>query len=977
MAISLRAAVAATTLLAAGGVLAQTRPAAPPPAAAAKSVLEARCVKCHNARSASGGLDLTTDAARRRRAATAVAVVPGNSGRSELIRRLEAEGSKPSMPLGEKPLSAAEKTALAAWIDAGGRLAGTLGARVHWAWEAPRRPAVPTVPGDTWSRTPIDRFLMKRMRAEGLRPNPDADRVTLIRRVTLDLIGLPPTPEEIDAFLADTRPGAYERVVDRLLASPHYGERMVLPWLDAARYADSNGFQQDGDTYQYVWRDQVVRALNANQPFDQFTIEQLAGDLLPGATLDQQVASAFNRNHMLNGEGGAIPEEQRNVLLFDRVNTTATTWLGVSLACAQCHDHKYDPFTQRDYYRFLAFFNRVPESGVPPGGGQYRIADPAIAAGTADEMAAIAKIERDRDEAKRVLASTVNAKLSSQRKSLAAALIADPRVTVAAGPWTISEVRGAADFNAAFETAWTETIAFSPFETAPDGTASVEIPAISQRNNSSVLIQRTLVASTDTAAELRFGSDDGIKVWIDGHLVVRNAVNRAALLGQESARWLLKAGTTHTVRIQITNGGGTAGYAFELRQAPRSTTEDQALRAIASGGESSGADALLGAFVDGPDLDPLRARVRDAENRISMAKTALPRVMVMSDAQARTTRILARGDYLQPRDPVTPGAPGLLGGNALENRLELARWLVRSDHPLVARVQVNRYWQLFFGTGLFKTTENLGTLGEPPSHPELLDWLATEFAWDWDVKRIHRLIVSSSAYRQSSTVRPEVLKADPANRLLARSPRMRLPSPLLRDLALSASGLLDKRIGGKPVYPYQPAGIWDGLAITKERDFTYPQSTGNDLWRRSLYTFWRRTAAPGNLFDTAARQQCTVNQSRTSTPLHALTTLNDVTWTEASRVLAARSLSETTNPREAIGRMTRRVLGRRPAAAESDALLRIYAKALAHYARTPADTDALLRAGAAPAPTTNRAETAAMAQVALALLNLDEAITRE
>ncbi|MFY7953056.1 MAG: DUF1553 domain-containing protein, partial [Armatimonadaceae bacterium] len=420
-----------------------------------------------------------------------------------------------------------------------------------------------------------------------------------------------------------------------------------------------------------------------------------------------------------------------------------------------------------------------------------------------------------------------------------------------------------------------------------------------------------------------------------------------------------------------------SGYAFELRSVPRSDADADVLKKLAAGGTDTGADGLLGAFVDGPDLDSLRGVVRDAENRIAAARAALPRVMVMSDAQPRTTRVLERGEYLQPRAEVKPGLPTLFGGEPLKNRLDYARWVVRSDNPLTARVQVNRYWQLFFGTGLSRTPENFGTLGEPPSHPELLDWLATEFAWDWDVKRIHRLIVTSSAYRQSSTVRPEHLVKDPANRLLARSPRLRIPSFFLRDTALYVAGLMDDRIGGKPVYPYQPMGIWDGLAITKERDFTYPQSTGKDLWRRSLYTFWRRTAAPGNLFDAPARQQCTVNQPRTSTPLHALTTLNDITWTEACRVLAERSWKEAPGAIPAILRMSKRVLGRAATADEQAALQKIYGEAFAYYGRNPKDVDVFLATGAAPAPGTPRRETAALAQVALALLNIDEAVTRE
>jgi len=767
-------------------------------ATAALTILKASCVSCHGASQQGGGLRLDSRAALLKGGVGGAAAVPGRAKDSLLVKRVKgAHGGLPRMPLGFAPLTDAQVAALERWVDAGAPWPEGGTTSKHWAYVPPKRPAVPKVKNAAWVRNPIDAFVLARLEKEGLKPSPQADRVTLLRRLSLDLIGLPPTPAEVDAFLADTRPDAYERQVDRLLASPHYGERMALPWLDAARYADSNGFQQDGDNHQWVWRDWVVRALNANMPFDRFTVEQLAGDLLPNATLDQKIASGFNRNHLLNGEGGAIAEEQRHVILFDRVDVTATNWLGSTVACAQCHDHKYDPTTQRDYYRLLAFFNNVPESGVPSGGGQYRIADPWVYAGT---------------------------------------------------------------------------------------------PA-----------QRATAAAREAEAAA--------------------AEARAKRLGTPEAQ-------------------ARAEAARRARDEYRATT---------------------------------------------------PRAMVMSDARPRPTRLLARGDYRGATgEPLAPGVPDFLpplwpaaGEDRTANRLDLAWWLVSPEHPLTARVQVNRHWQLFFGAGLVRTSEDFGLQGEKPSHPELLDWLAVEFrdgGGGWDVKRLHRLIVTSATYRQSSRGTPALRARDPENRLLARAARFRLPSPLLRDVALATGGLLDRRIGGKPVYPYQPKTIWDGLSITKERDFTYPQSTGRDLYRRSLYTFWRRTVAPANMFDTSARQTCVVRRPVTSTPLHALTTMNDPTWVEAGRALAERVLTEpkVSGDDARLVDAFRRVCARRPTPEEVAVLRRTLARARTAYRADPKAAASLLAVGASPRDTRlDAAEHAAWATVCHALFNLDEALTRE
>jgi len=759
-------------------------------------ILRAHCSKCHLDGQKLGGLSLETGKAVFAGGGSGKIVVPGKSGGSLLMVRILGTGGMPRMPMGFGPLNDKDIATICTWIDQG-CIVSAPGSHTHWAYVPPVRAKIPQVTNRAWVRNPIDAFVLNRLEKEKLSPSPEADRTTLIRRITLDLTGLPPSPSEVDAFVADKSPKAYEKVVDRLLASPHYGERMALPWLDAARYADSNGFQQDGDTYQYIWRDWVVKAMNANMPFDQFTIQQLAGDLLPTSNLsedavrDRLIATGFNRNHMLNGEGGAIPEEQRNVALFDRVDTTSTTWLGLTMTCARCHDHKYDPLKQKDYYSLMAFFNNVPETGVPSDvNGPYYVAKPWVYVGSPSEMAELKTIEA-----------------------------------------SIKEVKG---------------------------------------------------------------------------------------LGKQN-----------------------------------------------------------------PSHVPTYKTVGDLEKQLADRQKQLPKVMIMSDAQPRKTHVYSRGNYESPLDEVnadTPTALPPMPKTAPKNRLGLAEWIVNPSNPLTARVQVNRYWQLFFGKGLVKTPENFGVQSEPPTYPELLDWLAVEFRESgWDVKHIQRLIVTSSTYRQSSKISPKMAKFDPDNRFLARGGRFRLPSMLLRDEALSASGLINLAIGGKPVYPYQPKAIWDGLNITDERDFTYPQSKGADLYRRSIYTFWRRTVGPGNMFDAASRQVCTVRQSQTSTPLHALTTLDDVTWVEAGRALAERCMKEAeASPAARLTEAFRRVCARRPSIKELAILTRAFNQSISNFRADPAAAYAYLKQGSSPRDThLDQAEEAAYASVCLAILNLDEALTRE
>ena len=814
-----------------------------------RPILAENCLYCHGQDAQKRQADLRLDV--REGALAGGAVVPGDAGASSLVERIQSSDADVVMPPphSNRRLSDAQKTLLSAWIASGAEYAP------HWAFVAPQQPASPSVQRADWPRQEIDRFILAGLEEAGLAPSPEADRPTLIRRLHADLIGLPPTPAEIDAFIADTDPQAYENLVDRLLASPHYGERMALSWLDAARYADSNGFQQDGDTWQWMWRDWVVQALNADMPFDQFSTEQLAGDLLPEATAAQKIASAFNRNHSLNGEGGAIAEEQRFNNLFDRVDTTATTWLGLTMACAQCHDHKYDPLTQRDYYGLLDAFNRVPETGAPTWfSPRIRVAPPVLELPTPENTARLEALEAELKQAQAEAQTIENAAYAGWRAGLSATGHAE------------------------------------------DATGIPEKLAAGLKVAEG---ERTPEEQTALEADLRRHFDEKVKKSVVGKYP------------------------------QLKKRG---------------------------------------------DLEGQRDSYRGDQ---------IPRVMVMSDAQPRETKILERGDYLSPQGEVVAFAvPAFLPPLPPEsppNRLGLAQWLFRPDHPLTSRVQANRMWQHFFGAGLVKTTEDMGVQSAYPHHLPLLDWLAVEFQKrHWSMKQIHRLIVTSATYRQSSRLTPEHAAGDPENRLFARAARVRMPSMVLRDWALAASGLLDTRVGGPPVYPYQPEQIWEALAITKERDFTYPASHGSDLYRRSLYTFWRRTVSPANLFDAANRQTCHVRGGTTCTPLHALTMLNDTTWVEASRVLATACMRSAADTDGRLRQAFRLVLGRDPTGYDMEALRGMLARQRALYAADPAAAAALVAVGEAPqAAALDQVEQAALSAVCLAIFNLDEALTRE
>ena len=813
-----------------------------------RPILAENCFYCHgqdgNKRQADLRLDIRDSAIK------ANAFVPSNAAESSLISRIHSTNVDEQMPppKSNRKLSADQKRLLEKWINQGAAYSS------HWAFIAPVRPVLPKLTNLAWAKTPVDHFVLSKLETEGLQPSPEADRATLIRRLYVDLIGFPPTPEQVDAFIADRDPLAYEKLVDRLLQNEHYGERMALGWLDAARYADSNGFQQDGDTWQWIWRDWVVRAFNENLSFDKFTIWQIAGDLLPDATTDQKIASGFNRNHLLNGEGGAIAEEQRFVVLFDRIDTTATTWLGLTMACAQCHDHKYDPVTQVDYYSMLDAFNRVPETGVPQFfSSRIRVGAPFIELPTDEYKSKMAELDAKIDPLEKESAPLVEAAWAGWRSGL----FADGEPTDGKG--------------------------------LPDAVVALLKKPESERSDDD---------KKSIEKQLRKHFDDKVR-------------------------------STLTEKIPV------LGKLAELRK------------------QSSDYKA-----------------------------NNLPRVMVMSDDKPRESHVLSRGEYLKPAEKVTFNTPAFLPplpADAPRNRLGFAQWLVAKEHPLTARVQINRMWQNLFGIGIVKTAEDFGVQSEYPIHMALLDWLAVEFRESgWDMKAMQRLILNSATYRQSSRMTPELRTHDIENRLYARASRFRMPSLILRDWSLSAAQLLDKRIAGAPVYPYQPDGIWESLAITKERDFSYPASKGNDLYRRSLYTFWRRTVGPANMFDASNRQTCRVRQSTTSTPLHALTTLNDPTWVEAARVLAEKSMQHSSSVTDQITFAFRNVLGRLPRERDLVSLQNALQKQLAFYTSEPASAQAFVEVGTAVRDKSlDLANHAALSAVCLAILNLDETMTRE
>lgn len=797
-------------------------------------ILSDNCYSCHgpDKETRKGGLRLDMEADAKRAVDGVTAIVPGNAAASEAIKRILSTDPEEVMPTpkSKRKLTAQQKDMLKRWVAEGAAWGK------HWAFEAPKKPAVPQAAGSVQA---LDAFVRAKLAAEGLSASQEAPKETQIRRVTLDLTGLPPTPEEVDAFLRDTTPEAYARVVERLLKSPRYGERWCWDWLDGARYADTNGYQGDPERTMWPWRDWVVKAINDNMPFDQFTVWQLAGDQLPQATQEQKLATGFHRNHMINGEGGRIAEETRVENVMDRVETTGTMWLGLTVGCCRCHDHKFDPLSLRDYYSLYDFFNQTSETGV----GRAGQTPPVLDISTDAQRAQAEALQKDVE-------------------------------------------------NAAVEVTKLEETVFPHSK----GQALSDSPAAKD---------------------------------LSGNILA------------------------------------------EIKRAPRERGPD-------------GLREMINLYKEKqPAYTKALAKLKKAVEDRKAALARVPRVMIMDTLEKpRDTFILVKGAYDKPTtEKVTANVPASLPplrqqagkGN---NRLALAQWLVARENPLTARVTVNRFWQAFFGVGLVKTVEDFGVQGEKPANQELLDWLAVQFMDSgWDVKALHRLIVMSATYRQSSKVTPQLYERDPQNRLLARGPRFRLPSWMMRDQSLFVAGLLKENVGGPPVKPYQPEGIWEEATFGK---ISYKQDHGDALYRRSLYTFWRRIVGPTMFFDNAARQTCYVGALRTNTPLHALTTLNDVTYVEAARALAQRVMLAANDDAVRLNLAFRLATSRPVKPQEQTLLLRRLEDLKTQFRADPAAVGKLLAVGESKRD--DRLDAighAAWTALCQLVLNLDETITKE
>lgn len=987
-------------------------------------------------------------------------IVPGNAATSLLVQRITAADPARRMPprASGYTLTTAQMDLLRRWIDEGAKWDS------HWAFVPPVRPELPAVSHTQWVRNPIDRFILARLEREGLEPSPAADKATLLRRLTYDLTGLPPTPADVDSFLADRSPDAYEKRVDALLRSPHHGERLAMPWLDTARYADTHGYHIDSHRDMWHWRDWVINAFNRNLPFDQFIVEQLAGDLLPNATREQKVATGFNRNHIINFEGGAIADEYQVEYVVDRVEATSTSFLGLTMGCARCHSHKFDPISHKEFYQFFAFFNSVPELGLDGKDGN---AKPILKLPSSDQQARLDALDAAIKAKESALADEVVVPLQSEwEKSLAAgmqpiggdALEAHYELdgnlsdvsghyrngrTVTGDP-TFDEGEGRVGHAASFD--GDTQVSFAGVGDVERGDA-FSIAVWLRPNNSShtmAILQKldgpeqrrgyewqlddltltgiqrwaarltvTLASSRDSAIAVRtrdrvqFGEWQHITMTYDGSgkaaglALFKNGVRIETEILRDTLRGAIKIDAPLGIGDKAL-GEPFRGRLDDLRVYKRALTPAEIeqlsihypARVIVSGvsGKRSKqeTDRARDYFLTYAAPESLRAVHRELtglrKQRDALEKD-IPSAMVMAEMEKpRDSFVLARGDYRNQTEKVQPGVPAVLPPlpkGAPLNRMTLAKWLVSPEHPLTARVAVNRFWQMYFGYGITKTQEDFGVRGEPPVHPELLDWLATEFVRSgWDVRALQRLIVTSATYRQSSKVTPALVEKDPDNRLLARGPRGRLPAEMIRDTALAASGLLTPTVGGPSILPYQPAGLWEEMAFGSGFSAQiYEQSHGKDLYRRGLYTFWKRTVPPASLatFDAPDREKCAARRTLTNTPLQALVLLNDPTYIEAARALAQRTLLEAgadVNARLAYA--FRLATARKPSGNERAVLRSLLTERLASFHNDRASALKLLEIGESRRDgRLDPSELAAWTTVASVILNLDETITKE
>jgi uncharacterized protein DUF1553/uncharacterized protein DUF1549/concanavalin A-like lectin/glucanase superfamily protein/cytochrome c len=1021
-----------------------------------RPILSDKCYTCHGPGKQMGTLRFDREeVAKHELSGGRHAIVPGDPANSVIIQRVTSTNPAQRMPMGGEALSARETEMLRRWIQQGAQW------QAHWSFIPPKRPELPVLKDKTWAKNPIDAFVLQRLERENLRPSPEASRAALLRRVSLDLTGLPATPAEIDAFQADKSPNAYEKVVDRLLQSPRYGERMSQPWLDASRYADTNGYQSDGERVMWRWRDWVINAFNKNMRFDQFVVEQLAGDLLPNATLDQKIATGFNRNHRGNSEGGIVPEEYAAEYVMDRVDTTSTVFLGLTVGCARCHDHKYDPILQRDYYQLFSYFNNIAE-----GGKARRIGNspPWVKAPTEDQQKQLHQFD-SRFAAATVAFQKFNPELKRGQQIWEASLDKSQRLYWGPARGLVAHYGLDGDLNAKVE----KTVDGKPSPLKPqEGDTSFAPGRVGQ---AATFDGKRFIQGGDIAGFESHGSYDdkySIAAWIyptaGTGAIVSKAQDIDEPLGHElvlkdgkvqynyASKWLDEAIRVQTEKaislnqwhqvtltydgsryaegvkiyvdgeawkfeiqvddlnnprplkrypLRIGGGGGPQNrfqgsiadiriYDRDLKAAEAKVLADPAtVNEIAAVPADRRTPAQTDKIRDYFLENAAAANIREAWKQVLAAKAqrdeyydGIQTVMVMEEMPVpRESHILLRGAYDRPGDKVTPKLPAALTADQSKyppNRLGLAKWLTDPSHPLMARVTVNRFWQAYFGTGIVKTTEDFGSQGEQPSHPELLDWLATEFIrTGWDVRALQKTIVMSATYRQDSKMNPDIVQRDPENRLLSHGPNFRLPAATIRDQALAISGLLVNELGGPSVKPYQPEGLWKELAAEAD----YSQDHGKSLYRRSLYTYWRRTVPPPSManFDASSRESCVVRDNFTNTPLQALDLMNDVTFVEAARVFAQRILREGgKQPAERIDFAFRNATGRVAKPAERQVVLDYLNFQLDSFKTRPDAAVKYVSQGEAPRdPRLDPSELAAYTSVASLILNLNQTVTKE
>ncbi len=1004
-----------------------------------KPVLADRCYACHgpddNARQANLKLHEEAGAKEAVLESGGHAIVPGSLRRSKLYRRITARDPDERMPPAEVNLSLTphEVALLGRWIAQGAEW------KPHWSLRPPEKRALPAVQDPAWPINGIDYFVLARLEREGLQPSPEADRETLIRRVSFDLVGLPPALDEIDAFLADTAPGAYERVVDRLLASKAHGEHMAAEWMDIARYADTHGYQNDRERRMWPWRDWVIQAFNTNMRFNMFSTWQLAGDLLPGATREQQLATAFNRNHRQTNEGGTIEEEFRAEYVADRTNTLGTAFLGLTMECARCHDHKYDPISQKDYYSLFSFFNNIDESGQTSHFTQA-VPVPALPLPDSEAEAQIS-----------ALVSQIEAQGAAVRAARQEARPAFEDWLADGAPLhPLPEADLAYDFDVLRnsttpalrgpdgKTVFEPAVVDGRFGRALsfDGESGINIEGaglfarsdpftlsfwikVAEKRTTCVLVHRTQAALDAGSRGYELSMQDGRLLGQLAHMWPENALrivtddpvpigewthvamtydgsSRASGLhlymnGQRAAATVVRDNLHGPVRYDDLAVPVTIGYRFrdtgfregaiDALRIYHSALTAPDLSRLAGAAPVHDEEARFEYFLayNAPEHQRALGILQGLRSRLNDRRAGVPEVMVMREMPTpRPAHILERGQYDAPGESVQPGVPEAIlpwQDGLPRNRLGLAEWLFDPRHPLTARVAVNRFWQRYFGSGLVTTAEDFGSQGALPSHPQLLDYLATTFVENgWNMKDLHRRIATSRTYRQRSSADMRTLERDPPNMLLARGPRLRLSAEMIRDQALAASGLLDRTVGGPSVRPYQPPGLWE-----EKSGLRYETGSGADLYRRSLYTFFKRTSPPPSLttFDMPTRAQCVMRRQRTTTPMQALVLLNDPQYVEAARHIAQRALLAESTLESQITRAFRLVMSRRPAHSEVRVLEALFREQHEHFEADSAAATQLLATGASAWDTgIGPATLAAFTMLSSALLSYDEAITR-